>query len=319
MKYFNFKNSKHLKYATCKKVLGYGGFAHVKLYECNDYHSTQIEDDIETCKECIEVFVLKELKMDLKSFNREEMILRFNSIHSMLLNEYSIGSKLNHPNIMKIIDIDERSNALMLEYIVGTDLLDYLNLNGCTEGSYLINNFYHILDALEYMHNLGIAHRDIKLENILLDVKNKSVKLIDFGQSFEFKKENEYIYANDICGTEGYFPPEYYTSLEYMPDKADVWSCGIVLYNLIYDCMPWEHAKRSKDDQYARCYYYFKDNDLEPNVFNSQKYKINLNEQDIPIINDIFKSIFQLDPSKRTTIKELKEKISKLSLCQVSS
>lgn len=310
MKYFNFKNSEHLKYATCKKTLGHGGFANVKLFECNDTHN---DDNIE----CNKLFVLKELKMDFGCFNREDMILKYNAIHSMLLNEYKIGSKLDHHNIMKIIDIDERANCLMLEHIVGTDLLDYLNLKGCEDGEYLMTSFYYVLDALEYMHDIGVAHRDIKLENILLDMKNDTVKIIDFGQSFEFKKDNEYIYAKDICGTEGYFPPEYYNSLEYMPDKVDVWCCGVVLYNLIFDCMPWEHPKRSKDDIYARCYYYFKDNQLEPNVFNPKKYKIKVKEEDIPIINDIFKSIFKLEPSKRTTIKDIKEKVLNLSLCQV--
>lgn len=312
MKYFNFKNSEHLKSATCKKTLGHGGFANVKLFECNDTH-----DECDN-SECNKLFVLKELKMDINCYNREDMILKYNAIHSMLLNEYKIGSKLNHPNIMKIIDMDERAHCLMLEHIVGTDLLDYLNLNGCENGEYLMTSFYYVLDALEYMHEIGVAHRDIKLENILLDMKNnKTVKLIDFGQSFEFKKDEAYIYSHDICGTEGYFPPEYYNELEYMPDKVDVWCCGVVLYNLVFDCMPWEHPKRSKDDIYARCYYYFKDNQLEPNVFNSNKYKIKVKPEDIPIINDIFKSVFKLDASKRATLKEIKEKVLKLSICQI--
>lgn len=311
MKYFNFKNTQHLKFATCKKTLGHGGFANVKLFECNDCHSDN--------EECNKLFVLKELKLDLNCYNREDMILKYNSIHAMLLNEYNIGSKLNHPNIMKIIDMDERAHALMLEHIVGTDLLDYLNLNGCENNSYLIDSFYYVLDALEYMHDIGVAHRDIKLENILLDMKNKTVKVIDFGQSFEFKKDNQYIYSHDICGTEGYFPPEYYNQLEYMPDKVDVWCCGVVLYNLVFDCMPWEHPKRSKDDIYARCYYYFKDNELEPNVFNPKKYKLKVQEEDIPIINDIFKSIFNLNPEKRTTMKEIKEKVSQLSMCTIKN
>jgi serine/threonine protein kinase len=105
--------------------------------------------------------------MDVNCRNREDMILKYNAIHSMLLNEYKIGSKLEHQNIMKIIDIDERAHCLMLEHIVGTDLLDYLNLYSCENSEYLINSFYSVLDALEYMHEIGIAHRDIKLVNIL--------------------------------------------------------------------------------------------------------------------------------------------------------
>jgi protein-serine/threonine kinase len=310
MRHFNFKNSNHLQSAVCKKTLGHGGFAVVKLFQCKHCHNDNTE-----CDKC---FVIKELRMDLgQCFNKEDMKKKYDFLQKMLLNEYKIGSQLNHKNIMRTIDIDEESNLLMLEHIIGTDMLDYLNLNSCTNGEYLITSFYHVLSGLEYMHDIGIAHRDIKLENILMGKESDGVKLIDFGQSFEFKKNDEYVYAYDLCGTEGYFPPEYYNQLEYMPDKVDVWCCGVVLYNIIYDYMPWEYAHRHKDEIYSRCYYYFKDNQLDPKTFNPQNYKINMNEEDIPIINDIFKGVFNLKPSSRITIKEFKEKVAKLSLCKI--
>jgi protein-serine/threonine kinase len=311
MRHFNFKKSTHLQTAVCKKVLGHGGFAIVKLFQCKDCH--------EFNEECDKCFVIKELRMDLGNcFNKEDMNKNYNFLNNMLLNEYKIGSQLNHTNIMKTIDIDEESKLLMLEHIIGTDLLDYLNLNSCINGEYLITSFYYILHALEYMHDMGIAHRDIKLENILLGKEGKDVKVIDFGQSIEFKRNEEYKYAHDICGTEGYFPPEYYNQLKYMPDKVDVWCCGVVLYNLIYDCMPWEYAHRTKDKIYEICYYYFKDNKLEPRAFNSKNYKMNFDEKDNDIINDIFKGVFNLTPKDRITIKELKSKISQLSLCKLT-
>lgn len=312
MRHFNFKNSTHLQTAVCKKVLGHGGFAIVKLFQCKHCHEPMIE------KECDKCFVIKEFRMDLgQCFNKEDMQKKYSFLQKMLLNEYKIGSQLDHPNIMRTIDIDEESNLLMLEHIIGTDMLDYLNINSCENGEYLITSFYYMLTALEYMHDIGIAHRDIKLENILLGKESNKVKLIDFGQSFEFKKEGNYTHSYDLCGTEGYFPPEYYNSLEYMPDKVDVWCCAVVLYNLIYDCMPWEYAHRSKDQIYATCYYYFKDNQLEPRSFNPKHYKITTTEEDIPIINDIFISVFNLKPQDRITITEFKEKVSKLSLCKI--
>ena len=311
MRHFNFKNSTHLQTAVCKKVLGHGGFAIVKLFECKHCHKFD-----EECNKC---FVIKELRMDLgQCYNKEDMNKKYDFLNKMLLNEYKIGSQLNHPNIMRTIDIDEETKLLMLEHIIGTDLLDYLNINSCTNGEYLISSFYHILHALEYMHNIGIAHRDIKLENILLGKEGKDVKVIDFGQSTVFKNNDKYIYANDFCGTEGYFPPEYYNSLEYMPDKVDVWCCGVVLYNLVFDYMPWEYAHKNKDARYSMCYHYFKDNKLEPTIFSSKNYKIKVTDEDIQIINDIFKSVFNLTPSKRITIKEFKEKVSKLSLCKLT-
>jgi protein-serine/threonine kinase len=310
MRHFNFKNSNHLQIAICKKVLGYGGFAIVKLFECKYCH--------EYDNECNKCFVIKELRMDVgPCYNKEDMKKNDEFLHKMLLNEYKIGSKLSHPNIMRTIDIDEESKLLMLEHIIGIDLLDYLNLNSCTNGKYLITSFYHVLHALEYMHDIGIAHRDIKIENILLGKEGKDVKVIDFGQSIEFKKNDKYQHAYDLCGTEGYFPPEYYNQPEYMPDKVDVWCCGIVLYNLMFDYMPWEYANKNKDARYSMCYYYFENNQLEPMVFSSKKYKMKVDEKDIDIINDIFKSVFNLIPCDRITMKEFKEKVSKLSLCKL--
>lgn len=316
MRHFNFKISTHLQTAVCKKVLGHGGFSTVKLFQCKQCY--------ELNKECDKFFVIKEFKMELVDigpcYNKEDMMKKITCLNKMLLNEYKIGSKLDHFNIMRTIDIDEQSKSLMLEHIIGTDMLDYLNLNSCTNGEYLITSFYHVLHALEYMHDIGIAHRDIKLENILLGKEGKDVKVIDFGQSIEFKKNDEYEYAYDLCGTEGYFPPEYYNQLqlEYMPDKIDVWCCGVVLYNLVFDYMPWEYTQRNKDAIYARCYYYFKNNELEPNIFNSKSYKMKVSDEDIDIINDIFKSVFNLTPCDRITIKEFKKKVSKLSLCKLN-
>lgn len=317
MKYFSFTKSEHLKQAVCKKVLGYGGFANVKLYQCNECHDNQDNQDNQGNQECNQLFVLKEMKFEFGCWNKEDMIKKYDIIHNVLINEYNIGSKLDHPNIMKVIDIDEDAHVLMIEHITGMDVLDYMNLNGCGDGSFLITHFYYVLDALSYMHNIGIAHRDIKLENIFLDLKNNNVKLIDFGQSYEFKKDEQYEYAYDICGTEGYFPPEYYNQLKYMPDKVDVWCCGVVLYNLVFDCMPWEYAHRSKDDMYAQCYVYLRTNKLEPNTFNPQRYKIKATEEDIKILNEIFMDVFHLMPSLRITIQEFKEKLSRLSMCKI--
>jgi protein-serine/threonine kinase len=311
MRHFNFKNSTHLQTAVCKKVLGFGGFAIVTLLECKHCH--------EVDEECNKCFVIKELRMDLgQCYNKEDINKKYEFLNKMLLNEYKIGSKLSHSNIMRTIDIDEKSNVLMLEHIIGIDLLDYLNINSCTNGEYLITSFYYVLHALEYMHGIGIAHRDIKLENILLGKEGKDVKLIDFGQAFEFKKNGESTSSYDICGTESYFPPEYYNQSEYIPSKIDVWCCGVVLYNLIFDYMPWEYANRHTDEIFSTCYYYFKDNLLEPKIFNSNKYIMKVTYEDVHVINDIFKSVFNLIPSERITMKEFKEKVSKLSLCNLT-
>jgi len=314
---FSFEKVNHLRAAVFKGVLGTGGFATVKLFQCKENHNNT--------SECNKLFVIKELNVSFEyCWNKQDIIKKYEFLKKMLRHEYNIGLKLTHPNIIKTIDIDIERNYIMLEHITGIDMFDYLYKNcqevvnsndkeiACTY-TFLLKKFYDVLSALEYMHDIGIAHRDIKLENILLDTVNNTVKLIDFGQSFEFKRDNSYIYSGDVCGTDGYFPPEYHNRSAYMPDKADVWSCGVVIYNLVYDCMPWECANPNTDDLFAKCYHYFVLNQLESSTFDSKNYKIRANENDIKILNDIFKCVFDLNPLKRITISELKDKLGQLS------
>uniref|UniRef100_A0A6C0H6Y5 non-specific serine/threonine protein kinase n=1 Tax=viral metagenome TaxID=1070528 RepID=A0A6C0H6Y5_9ZZZZ len=194
-------------------------------------------------------------------------------------------------------------------------MLDYLNKNRSEKvGANLLKCFDRALSGLQYMHDLGIAHMDIKLENILLDTNNDQVKLIDLGQAQVFVKEGEYQTNNRVCGTEAYFPPEFYNRLYFYPDKVDIWCCGIVLYNLIFDRMPWGLSYR-KDPLFARCEEYFKSNKLYPKCFNKSSYKIpELTDKDAKILEDIFFSVFNLFPKLRPDICELRSRLQQLSV-----
>jgi serine/threonine protein kinase len=322
MKMFDFKNINHLKLAICKKSLGSGGSSDVKLFQCKEIHNNNCKEDVSdndsdsgSVEECDKTFVVKQLHTNVGYWNKEDMIEKLENLNFMLLNEYNIGMMLDHPNIIKTLDIDEKAYSLILEHVIGIDILDYLNLHGCKDSVFLLKHFYTTLKALEYMHNIGVAHMDIKLENILLDIKNDNVKLIDLGHSKIFKKDGEYIPSNRLCGTEGYFPPEYYNQLEFMPDKVDIWCCGIVLYNLIFDCMPWEYASKNKDQLYYECYQYLKFKKLHPNHFSYKKYKMpDLTKEDFNILNNIFISVFSLNPSERPTVSKLLKMLSEISL-----
>ena len=86
MRHFNFKNSNHLQSAVCKKVLGHGGFAIVKLFQCK--HCSNFFGECDKC------FVIKEFRMDLgQCFNKEDMIKKYEYLNKMLVNEYKIWAK----------------------------------------------------------------------------------------------------------------------------------------------------------------------------------------------------------------------------------
>lgn len=91
-----------------------------------------------------------------------------------------------------------------------------------------------ILEALEYMHSLNISHRDIKLENIMIDSEGNP-KLIDFGFSIKSSKKLKF-----FCGTLPYMPPEIMNKKEYLGPLVDIWAFGILIYTLLTGKFPFQ-------------------------------------------------------------------------------
>lgn len=91
-----------------------------------------------------------------------------------------------------------------------------------------------IIAGLDYRHQLNIYHRDLKLENILL-VACRAVKLADFGLAAPQPTGH---WFNTLCGSPNYVPPELIHERKYRGDKADIWSCGVILYTLLTGYLP---------------------------------------------------------------------------------
>lgn len=122
--------------------------------------------------------------------------------------EIKAGKKLNHPNIIKFFKNHEDENFyyLLLEYIDGLDLFNYLNIQSNPLSEYEIKLiFYQLVKAIQYVHEQGICHRDLKLENIIID-KKFQIKILDFGFcEIDEDKNNEYLF--EWCGTLEYVAP----------------------------------------------------------------------------------------------------------------
>ena len=140
--------------------------------------------------------------------------------------------------------------------------------------------FQQLLNAVEYLHSIGITHRDIKPENILLD-HNNFVKLIDFGLS-SFYQKNEKLMTS--CGSPCYAAPEMLVEKAYDPLLADIWSCGIVLYAMVCGFLPFE-------DKSTKVLY----KKIEEGVYEEPKH-LSL------VVKGLLKKILQIDPAKRITI-----------------
>ena len=147
-------------------------------------------------------------------------------------------SALNHPNIIQIFEVFENKDKIILvmEYASGGELYDYVSKNGSLPEAEARRIFRQITSAVLYCHKHKVAHRDLKLENILLDANNNA-KIADFGLSNYF---NDKSLLTTFCGSPLYASPEIINGTPYRGPEVDCWSLGILLYTLVYGSMPFD-------------------------------------------------------------------------------
>ena len=161
-----------------------------------------------------------------------------------------------HPHIARLYEviITETLVWLVLEYCpgkqttlarpgsqltvgLGDELYNYLLRHGRLPVEQVQKIFTQLVGAVSYVHNLSCVHRDLKLENILLD-KNENVKLCDFGFTREY--EGKISHLQTFCGTVCYSAPEMLKGEKYAGEKVDVWSLGIILFALLTGELPFD-------------------------------------------------------------------------------
>lgn len=130
-----------------------------------------------------------------------------------------------------------REGLNKVNHILGDELYNYLLRNGPISSEKVQKIFTQLVGAVAYVHNKSCVHRDLKLENILLD-KNENVKLCDFGFTREY--EGKLSYLQTFCGTVCYSAPEMLKGEKYAGEKVDVWSLGIILFALLTGELPFD-------------------------------------------------------------------------------
>jgi 5'-AMP-activated protein kinase catalytic alpha subunit len=161
--------------------------------------------------------------------------------------EVSAGKMLDHKGIIHFEENFETASSvyLVMEYFGGYDLYTTLEERNYKPYSELTSKeiFKQLVEAMMHCHQKGIAHRDVKLENILMD-KLGNIKLIDFGLcDFVNDVGNKTRLCVDSVGSPAYISPEILTGKPYDGFKADVWSCGVVLYALLFGCFPFSASQ----------------------------------------------------------------------------
>ena len=147
---------------------------------------------------------------------------------------------IDHPNIMRLYDVWETSTSLylILEYVQGGELFDYLCDKGKRPTSEVLGYFQQIICAVDYCHRFNIAHRDLKLENILID-QDANIKVADFGMATWQDNSRDKL-LRTFCGSPHYAAPEIITGKPYNGASADIWSCGVILYALLAAKLPFD-------------------------------------------------------------------------------
>ena len=199
-------------------------------------------------------------------------------------NEIQMLSRFHHPFINQILDYFETDTYIfiVMEYVCG-DLLDFIRKRGKLSEPISKIIFKQLIEGLKYIHKKNVVHRDIKLDNILIDLTN-TIKICDFGVSRQFE-DNELMYEH--CGTPAYISPEIFENKGYKGTGCDIWSAGVTLYYMLGGVQP------------------FKANSIRELERNIKKGHFKPLEEVSQEANDLIKGMLQVNPRKRFVIEDI--------------
>ncbi|XP_003760575.1 testis-specific serine/threonine-protein kinase 5-like isoform X1 [Sarcophilus harrisii] len=164
---------------------------------------------------------------------------------------YSLNATYKHLNVIQLYETYRNSQRsyLVLELASRGDLLEHINATSdrrCCPGleeEEARRLFRQLVSAVAHCHNVGIVHRDLKCENILLDDRG-FVKLTDFGFANRTAVKNSLL--STFCGSVAYTAPEILMSKKYNGEQADLWSLGVILYAMVTGKLPFKERQPHK-------------------------------------------------------------------------
>ncbi|KAG1457306.1 hypothetical protein G6F46_007312 [Rhizopus delemar] len=211
------------------------------------------------------------------------------AIEKAVRREIAIMKLIHHPNVMSLIDvIDDPASSdlyLILEYVEGGELFEYLVSKGRLDEAEARHHFQQIILGLDYCHHHLICHRDLKPENLLLD-SNHNIKIADFGMA-SLQPLGSLLETS--CGSPHYASPEIVAGMPYHGSSCDIWSCGVILFALLTGHLPFDDEnirqllRKVKSGKYV----------MPDNISKSAQ--------------DLIRRILVIDPSKRLTLKQIME------------
>ncbi|KAG9280615.1 NUAK family SNF1-like kinase 1 [Astyanax mexicanus] len=172
----------------------------------------------------------------IKSIRKEKIKDEQDMVH--IRREIEIMSSLRHPHIISIYEVFENKDkiVIVMEYASKGELYDYISERRKLSERETRHFFRQIVSAVHHCHKNGVVHRDLKLENVLLD-DNCNIKIADFGLSNLYHKDK---LLQTFCGSPLYASPEIVNGRPYRGPEVDSWALGVLLYTLVYGTMPFD-------------------------------------------------------------------------------
>jgi len=232
------------------------------------------------------------------------------------MNEMEVLKTVDHPNIIKLFDCyyDNLFYYMVEEYCSGGDLFDYIKKEKYFTERKASIIFKQLLSAINYLHKKNIVHRDIKPDNIVF-IKTKNniifIKLIDFGTSTAFKGKK----LSQEFGTIYYIAPE--VIMNNYNEKADIWSCGIILYTMLCGHPPFcgsdENAIKAKI-LHSKLNFPAKDfKNISDEAIDFIKILLAYNPEERPSAEEALQNVWLKNDSNHSNIKLNEEIISNLT------
>ncbi|PKC12376.1 Pkinase-domain-containing protein [Rhizophagus irregularis] len=209
--------------------------------------------------------------------------------------EIGVLRSVMHPNIVKLYDVieTERYIGIIMEYASGGELFDHILAHRYLKERDACRLFAQLISGVNYLHQKNIVHRDLKLENLLLD-RNRNIIITDFGFANQFNGAHDDLMATS-CGSPCYAAPELVISEGlYVGSAVDIWSCGVILYAMLSGYLPFDDDPSNPDGDNINLLYKYIIN--TPLVFPDYVS---------PGARDLLRKMLVPDPAKRCDMKTI--------------
>ncbi|KAG8867084.1 hypothetical protein FRC20_006755 [Serendipita sp. 405] len=211
--------------------------------------------------------------------------------------EIAVLESLHHPNIVRLYETIETDKyiGIILDYASGGELFDHILAHRYLREKDARKLFAQLISAVWYIHQKKIVHRDLKLENLLLD-RNRNIIVTDFGFANRFEHRTDDLMQTS-CGSPCYAAPELVISEgSYVGSAVDIWSCGVILYAMLAGYLPFDDDPENPEgDNIQQLYRYILNTPLTFPEHVSEEARDLLHKMLVP------------DPTQRSTLKTVME------------